>query len=65
MQEDPGLYLYAGVEGCLVKTTHSVVREDDVTSWSSVLRLLLELTTAALVPSAARTELKISRLMGS
>jgi len=65
MQENHELYLDGGIERCLVKTTHSVVREDDVTNWSSVLRLLLELTTAALVPSAARTELKISRLMGS
>jgi len=50
-------------ETCLVKTGHSVVREGDVTNWSSVFRVLLELTVAALVPPATHREMKASRLM--
>lgn len=51
-------------ESCLVKTSHASVYEGDVTSWSSVLRLLLGLMVAALVNAAPRSSMKGSRAAG-
>jgi hypothetical protein len=48
-------------ESCLVKTSHVTVYEGDVTSWSSVLRLLVGLMVAALVNAAPRSSLNGSK----
>jgi hypothetical protein len=45
----------------LVKTCSQVVHESDVTSWSSVFRLLLGLMVAALVSPAPAKQLGVSR----
>jgi len=48
----------------LVRTCSQVVHESDVTSWSSVFRLLLGLMVAALVNPAPARQLGVTRSAG-
>lgn len=48
----------------LVMTCSQVVHESDVTSWSSVFRLLLGLMVAALVNPAPARQLGVTRSAG-
>jgi hypothetical protein len=48
----------------LVKTGSQVIHESDVTSWSSVFRLLLGVTVSALVSPAPRGHLGVPEVSG-